>query len=336
MFVLTGVQELRQEQRGYEGKCYSQNSLATRSVQVKRYLAFVELFADNRAPFPCSPGRVALYAAWLARTLTYRSVVNYLSGLNYFLRKSGLKGIQYDDYVVSATLKGIRREKGDAPRRAPPILPYMLLRMFGGLTGNQGHVAWRAAVLCSFRGLLRKAQVTESEASLKRSDFKFFDWGMIMRVKRTKTIQYGERQLDIPVARCPNRELCAVHWVERHFRETPAGGEDMAFRTPRGIRGSKALTYREYQDMLRIFAGQAGLGGGDFTSHSLRRGGCTYLAMCGATIEEIKCRGDWASETVYAYLSTPIQTRILNDIRVASVLAGVDGRDEGGLEAGPD
>ena len=138
-------------------------------VQIKRYLTFVEEYAENRAPFPCSSQRVALYAAWLAHTLSYRWVINYLSGLNLFLKQQGEPGIVYSDYYVAATLKGIRREKGDAPRRAPPLLPSMLLTIFQGLSGNKGHVAWRAAVLCSFRALLRKSQVTESDSALLRS-----------------------------------------------------------------------------------------------------------------------------------------------------------------------
>ena len=51
-----------------------------------------------------------------------------------------------------------------------------------------------------------------------------------------------------------------------------------------------------------------------------KEGVCTFLVMCGATIEEIKMRGDWASETVYAYLRTPLAVRIINDMRVAASL----------------
>ena len=90
--------------------------------------------------FPSSSERVALYATWLARDLTYWSVVNYLSGLNHFLKLSGVQGINYGDYKVQATLKGIRRQKVDTPRQAPPLLPTMLLRMFAFLTLNAGHV----------------------------------------------------------------------------------------------------------------------------------------------------------------------------------------------------
>ena len=58
-----------------------------------------------------------------------------------------------------------------------------------------------------------------------------------------------------------------------------------------------------------------------------------YLAKAGTTIEEIKARGDWASKTVYSYLKTPLQTRILNDLRVATSLAAA-GDGEMGRRSG--
>ena len=78
--------------------------------------------------------------------------------------------------MLAATLKGIRREKGDEPHKAALLLPGMLRRIFRELTGN----SWKAAVLCSFMGMLRKSQVTLSEAVLRRRDFDFYDWGLIL------------------------------------------------------------------------------------------------------------------------------------------------------------
>ena len=257
----------------FESHCYAVNSRITRSAQVKRYLEFVERVVEDRSPFPCPSERVAMYATWLARDMTYRSVINYLSGLNNFLRQHGESGIMYGDYVVAATIKGIRRDKGDAPRRAPPLLPEMLVKIFAGLTRNRGHNAWRAAVLCSFRGLLRKCQVTESDSTLVRGDFQMHDWGMVIRVRRSKTIQFKERILEIPVAKCENRQLCAVYWTKVHFAEIPAGPETMAFRVPGAGGVSSPLSYRIYQEMLRIFSNKAGFGELDITSHSLQRGG---------------------------------------------------------------
>ena len=289
-------------------------------MQVRKYLEFVEGFQTDRAPIPCSEEKVALYATWLARTMKYGSIQNYLSGLSDFLKQNGEGAINYGSYVISTTLKGIRRAKGDEPRRAKPILPGMLRRIFAELSNSPGHNAWRAAVLLSFRALLRKAQVTESDAVLRRGDFKFFDWGLVVTIRRTKTIQFRERVLEVPVARCCDPEMCAVRWVEWHFRELPAGRGDAAFRLPAPGGGSSGLTYPIYQRTLKMFADRAGLDPADLSSHSLRRGGCTFLAMCGATVEELKARGDWASETVYVYLKTPLAVRILDDMRVAAAL----------------
>ena len=266
---------------------------------------------------------MALYATWLARTMKYGSIQNYLSGLNNFLKQNGERAINYESYVLATTMKGIRRVKGDAPRRARSILPSMLKRMFGCLGNSPGHNAWRAAVLLSFRALLRKAQVTQSDATLRRRDFAFFDWGLVLTIRKSKTIQFNERILEVPVARCCDPALCAVRWVELHFRELPAEGGDAAFRLPAPGGGSSILTYAVYQSTLKVFAGRAGIDPGDISSHSLRRGGCTFLAMCRATVEELKTRGDWSSDTVYIYLKTPLETSILNDMRVAASLCVV-------------
>lgn len=309
------------EKRLFQSRSYAPNSVATRAVQVRKYLEFVGVFAETHSPLPCPSPQVALYATWLARTLKYTSVLNYLSGLNNFLRQNGSPPIAYTDFEISSTLRGIRRERSFAPRQAIPLLPGMLIRIFSFLTSNKAHVAWRAAMLCSFRALLRKCQVTLSDSSLLRRDFRFFSWGLIISIRRSKTIQFHERVLEVPVARCPNHLLCAVHWTERHFSEVPAQPDAMAFRISGADGSSAPLTYQLYQSTLKLFSKRAGLDPDSVSSHSLRRGGCTFLSMCGATLEELRSRGDWSTDTVFTYLKTPLTLRIVNDMRVATTLA---------------
>ena len=124
------------------------------------------------------------------------------------------------------------RSKGDLVKQALPLLPSHLLAIFSFLTINPGHVSWRAAILCCFRGLLRKCQVTLSDSSLRRKNFKFFRWGMVLKITRTKMIQFSERFLQIPIARCQDIRLCAVHWTELHFTQLPASPDSLAFRVP--------------------------------------------------------------------------------------------------------
>lgn len=175
--------------------------------------------------------------------------------------------------------------------------------------------------MCSFRALLRKCQVTLSDSSLLRRDFAFFPWGLIISIRRSKTIQFRERVLQVPVARCPNTQICAVHWTELHFRQVPAPPDAMAFRFPIPGGESIPLPYSYYQATLKLFAEKAGLDPDQVSSHSLRRGGCTFLSMTGASLEELRARGDWSTDTVFTYLKTPLTLRIVNDMKVATALA---------------
>ena len=129
----------------------------------------------------------------------------------------------------------------------------MLRSMFSRLTHNPGHNAWRAAVLCSFRGLLRKSQITMFDSVLKRKDLKNFQSGLIITVSKTKTIQYQERSLNIPISRCPDIDLCAVHWCERHFSEIIVDQDSPAFQVPYGMDSHMPLSYSLYQNTRKTF-----------------------------------------------------------------------------------
>lgn len=284
-------------------------------------MEFIAVFVGLLTPLPCDSNQVALYATWLARSLKYTSILNYLSGLNYFLKRNGVPSIDYSAFVINTTLKGIRRALGDTPKQAIPILPGMLRKMFSFLTLKHGHTSWRAAILCSFRGLLRKSQITNSDSVLRRKDFKIFPWGMLLYIRKSKTIQFQERVLIIPISRCPDIKLCAVYWTEKHFNEVTADPTSPAFLVPTSNINYVPLSYANYQGMLKLFANKAGIDPELVSSHSLRRGGCTYLASCGATLEEIKHRGDWVSDAVFTYLKTPLTIRIINDMRVATSLS---------------
>lgn len=299
-------------------KFYSKNSATTRSMQIKKYFAFIEEH-KGLAPIPCDSNQVALYITWLCKFLKYSSITNYLSALNHFLKSENCTAIDYKDYQVKSVLGGAKRTLGMQTRQATPLLPANLIKMFIYMSETQGHTAIRAAILTSFRALLRKSQITESEATLLRSDFTFFSWGMQLRVRRSKTIQFLERELLIPVAKTSNIELCAVYWCARHFEEMPASPKSPAFLVP-GYETNSPLNYQTLQATIKHLCKMSGLEPLEFSSHSLRRGGATFLAQQGASIEEIKSRGDWSSDCVYKYIKTPLSERIVFDMRVAASL----------------
>lgn len=288
--------------------------------RLRKYLTFCETYA--RPPFPCDSWQVCLYITWLAKSMRYASIRSYLSSLNLQIKAAGGVAIDYGNFNIRRCLAGARRSLGDSPRQAAPLLPGQLAAMLAHLSDSPGHTAFKAAILTSFRGLLRKAHITRSDAPLLREDFSFHPWGMTLRIKKTKTIQFAERTLDIPIARVSHPLLCAVRAVELHFAQLPASRLEQAFRTP-DPSGSSPLEYTQYSAVLKRLCGLSGLNPDLFSSHSLRRGGATYLLMAGSSIQEIKTRGDWASDCVYLYLRVPLQERISDDLRVANLLAAV-------------
>lgn len=318
------LQHLEQDCQRLMGQHLASSTRTCMNSRIRKYLTFCETF--RRAPNSCDADQICLFITWLSKSMRYASIRSYLSSLNLHLKSLGLAAIDYENFNIKRCLSGARRALGDAPRQAEPILPSQLAAMLSRLSDSPGHTAFKAAILTSFRGLLRKAHITRSDAALLRQDFTFHKWGMTIRVSKSKTIQYAERTLEIPVSRVSHPFLCAVKAVERHFMQVPALPGDQAFRTPTPS-GSDALEYTNYSAVLKKLCSDTGLDPKSFSSHSLRRGGATYLLLAGSSIQEIKTRGDWASDCVYLYLRVPLQERIADDIRVATMLASVGAPD---------
>ena len=101
---------MKKEPKALQALYYTPNSIITRSAQIKKYFKFIEVFSYFFAPLPCSDKQEALYASWLARSLKYVYIINYLSALNFFLKENGAEPINYSAFILKATLKGIRRK----------------------------------------------------------------------------------------------------------------------------------------------------------------------------------------------------------------------------------
>lgn len=316
-YFFLGYGELLQEARTFQRDAYSDNSKVARKSQVNKYITFINSFGGLLSPFPCSTEQVCVYIAYLAKTCKYSSIRQYLSALNNLLRSMSYPPIDYSSYQIQTCLKGALRTLGGEAKIAKPLLPSELVLIFECLSNSRGHNAFRAAMLVCFRALLRKCQITASASTLLRRDITFTKWGMIITVRRSKSIQFKERCLEIPVAALSNNLLCAVYWLRKHFSEVPAPSDSPIIIIP----AYGSLPYHVYESTLKLFSKKAGLNPDHYSSHSLRRGGATFLSISGSSIQEIKHRGDWASSCVYKYISTPLEGRILDDLRVADVLS---------------
>ena len=298
----------------------SDNTDKTRATQKKNYLEFCAVYGID----PYGPGRegIAFYIAHLSNTHRYVSIKNYVCGVNYFLGSYRVTDVPYDDPLIIRALRGARRFLGDYATQALALLPEHLLVMYDVLPVSLGHSCFWAAALFAFRSLMRKCHYTDGESVLCRSAFQFYDWGMMVTVTRTKTIQFKERKLMIPICRVSNKTLCAVYWVERHFAEVKAKPSHPAFMIPDGENVSP-MSYSLFSKILKLLAERAGIQAERVSSHGFRSGGATFLARLGVDLDVIKGRGDWKSDQVLVYLRRPVQDRIALDHKVAGMLSKV-------------
>jgi hypothetical protein len=70
-------------------------------------------------------------------------------------------------------------------------------------------------------------------------------FGIWINLRRTKTIQFGQRTLRVPLPAIPASILCPVTALNRLFSAVDSGPEDFAFSYPGQTGGLQTLTHSQ-------------------------------------------------------------------------------------------
>ena len=198
------AQYLDQRVLFYQSLAFSTNTKKAYAVHRKAYIAFCN--TEGVAPIPATTQLLCRYVAHLARTLKYTSIRQYLNIIRVLHSEWGLPNPIINNYQLTLTLRGIRRHLGDSVCRKTPVSPSLLRRIASrlDLTTPLGASIWAGCALMFF-GLLRRSNVLVPDAGydpikhLQRKDLIFVKGGLRIRIRWTKTIQYRERVLIIPL-----------------------------------------------------------------------------------------------------------------------------------------
>src|SRR3569833_1921030 len=204
------------------------SSQRTYGAYVRYFLNFCSSY--NFRPMQPNETTVCLYVTKLAETCSYRTIKTYLNGVRILHLEAGLVNPLPAMFNLERTLRGIKRSKGDiTPNRKLAVTPEILTRIIRRLDiFNPGNMAFTAAMLVAFFGFFRKANVcpvqsgtnpVDEQSPVRRSDFEFAaDMTIVwVNLRRTKTIQYGQRTLRIPLPAIPGSVLCPVNALSRFF-----------------------------------------------------------------------------------------------------------------------
>jgi hypothetical protein len=305
----------------YRRLAYSANTKRTYRCQRNTYFRFCHHFQYE--PAPVTPQILARYAAFLAKSLRPVSIACYLNVVRLVHLECGYDNPLHHNWTVTTVLRGIKRDHGSPPNQMMPITPQILRSIHSKLDLSRNvHRAFWAACVCCFFTFFRKSTLLplntthDCSTEICRRDVTFHPNNAVINVKHTKTIQFGQRQLQVPIPCVPESVLCPVTAIKNLWRlsnNIPPRAPMFAYPTQQVRDGRyiyRHLTQHQFTRLLRLTLTAAGYPAHKFTPHSFRRGGASFSLACGIPVEVIKAQGDWRSNAVEAYLTPSLDQRI--------------------------
>ena len=296
------------------GQVFAPSTRATYRSQQRLYLQFCDLAGLN--PVPLSQANACRYIAFLSQRLAYNSVKLYINVVRIMHLEAGHANPFSNSWIVDTLLKGTKRVLGAAQKQKLPITPQILLRLFPLIDFSSSFdVTFWAACLVAFFSFFRRSNLLVKSMSsfdpnlhLCRRDASFSSEGVTLEVRWSKTIQYRERVLHVPLPRIPFSPLCPSQALLLSLRLSisPNDGPLFTFSGPRGWAPLSGNLFN--QKLLQLLA-RLNLDPSLYSGHSFRRGGASFALECGLPTEVIQAQGDWASNAYQLYVTPTLRLR---------------------------
>lgn len=241
---------------------------------------------------------ICLFLVHLALSgLTFGTINNQVSALVILGKLQGQELDIRGDFEVMLTLKALKQLLGDSTTQKDAVFPGDLVAMSKFVNSSDFvQISTWLGVVFLYRTMLRKCHIFSDEFNDHlsiRSDIEFTDYGMTVQVSSSKTIQYKERSLSLPVC-IGGGKLCVVSLLKWYFQRYPTTVNCPILSCfVKGqlikVRYSQALAFmKEWGQKANV--------GKNLGMHSMRRGAATLMSLGGMPIEDIKDRGDWKTD----------------------------------------
>ena len=298
IYVADDLRQIDDEMSRTIGSAWSRSTLQCRNSQWSRYIKFTR--DHGLQTMPGSPQTVARFIIWQSRSSKYSTCNNYLSAINVLHKFYGFDVDFRDSFLMKLVMKGLKSTLGDK------AVQNMYSKL--DLQSEQETICWTVMILW-FRSLLRKSNLVPNTLSdfthvLRRRDISFHDWGLMVRVVSTKTLQHLEYELEIPVYYVDEPALCVASAVKYLICRYPASDDSPLFFVPTS-KGLLPLLYSSVLAHVKLCANRIGMKPEQVGCHSLRRSGAAHVHSIGIPLIDIMSIGDWKSLAVLDYLVTP-------------------------------
>ena len=221
----------------------------------------------------------------------------------------------YNDFYIHFTLRGIQHQIGNSPQAKLPITPQILRHLHSTIdVASSLDVAFWTACLVAFFTFFRKSNLFPASATsfdpdrnLTPSDVQIFSSFALITVNWTRTIQFQNKKLTVPISRIPGSILCHVSMLQYYFHQVShfSSGLIPLFLYKSGLQFD-VFTYPLFLRLLRQKLSILGHKPSNYSGHSFCHGGASFAFSLRVPHELIQQQGDWNSNAYLRYLSKPL------------------------------
>ena len=205
-----------------------------------------------------------------------------------------------------------------AIKQAAPITPEHLLKMSKVVNFQDiiDMIAWTGTLL-GFYMFLRKSNLVPDNMTsfnplqqFQRQDLLITgpDQAIMAEIRWSKTIQFKERILRVPVLPAHNKAICPVYWSHYMVHKIQANPQDPLLTIPSN-KGKLSLSANQLITRIRKWLKLIGEDSALYSLHSLCRGGATFAYRANLELEMIRTLGDWSSDAFKRYIDLSMDQR---------------------------
>ena len=282
-----------------------------------RFCHFYQLRA-----LPATEWNLIRYVRYLGNGLTsYDSLAGYLSTVK---RAHELGGFEFpqNTHLLKAEMLALKRELAGPVKKAPPVTPVILsdIYKYVNLQEDLEALCYAGLVLGFCLFLRRSNLVPESEdkfnpdEQLTRGDIWQYTWLTMVDIRWSKTDQFKDRVLNLPLVPAKNKTICAVFWVKYILNRFKGGAKDPLLGYNKNGR-MIPLTCEVFSRQLKSWIDKTGRNGEAYTLHGLRRAGTNQALLAGICGEDLQLMGGWRSQAYMSYIDLNLDRRVMNVVR---------------------
>jgi integrase len=229
--------------------------------------------------FPAAPEAVAAFLAAEADAGVAYATISRRAAAIHFRHASAQQESPTRSMLVTAALKGIRRELGVAPAKKAPATALRLVEMVRLCPATLQGRRDRALLLLGFAGAFRRSELV----ALNVEDLEVLPQGLRVTIRRSKTDQDGAGQV-IAIAR--GEVHCPVAAVQDWLQAAAITTGPVLRRVRKGGRvGHEALSDRAVADLVK-----------DYAARGLRRAGLQWPLAARGVPDLRRGSGCWRAQ----------------------------------------